>query len=142
MTDKKEKFLFINFGGIGDEILFLPTIQAVKNKFPNSYIVLCTEKRSRSIENLTTIIDEVHTIDQTKNRYWELLKLLLWTRFQKFDYVISSGISKCSICGELAVPCNHEYDNDCDDSCNKCNGIRKVSHKYVEKQTKDVSQNE
>ena len=88
---EKQKFLFINFGGIGDEILFLPTIQGVRNKFLDAEITLCTEKRSRSIENLTTIIDELHTIDQTKNKYFELLKLIFWARIKKFDYIISSG---------------------------------------------------
>ena len=31
-----KKILFINFGGIGDEILFLPVIQGLKKSFPDS----------------------------------------------------------------------------------------------------------
>lgn len=88
---KNTKILLINFGGIGDEILFLPTIKAVRMKFSDALITLCTEKRSRSIENLTNLISDLKTIDNTKNRYFELLKLTLWARAQKFDYVISSG---------------------------------------------------
>ena len=41
--EKKKKILFINFGGLGDEILFLPTIQSVKKEFPNSEITLSLE---------------------------------------------------------------------------------------------------
>lgn len=88
---KIKKILFINLGGIGDEILFLPTIQAVRNKFCDADITLCTESRSRSIENLTNIFNRVHTINQKKNRYFELLKLIFWAKFQKFDCIISSG---------------------------------------------------
>ena len=32
------KILFINFGGLGDEILFLPTIISVKKQFPDAEI--------------------------------------------------------------------------------------------------------
>ena len=31
---KRKKVLFINFGGIGDEILFLPTILSFKKQYP------------------------------------------------------------------------------------------------------------
>ena len=47
MYDYKN-ILLINFGGIGDEILFLPVIQSLKNKFPNSKITLCLEGRSKA----------------------------------------------------------------------------------------------
>lgn len=85
------KILLINFGGIGDEILFLPAIRAVRAKFFDAEITLCTEKRSRSIENLTNLINNLKTIDNAKNRYFELLKLVFWARLKKFDYIISSG---------------------------------------------------
>lgn len=43
----KKKILFINFGGLGDEILFLPTIISTKKEFPDSEITLAlrTEKQ-------------------------------------------------------------------------------------------------
>ena len=44
-----KRILFINFGGLGDEILFLPTIQSVKKEFPNSQITLALEERSKGI---------------------------------------------------------------------------------------------
>ena len=54
----KKKILFINFGGLGDEILFLPSIISVKKEFPDSEITLVLEARSRGITSLTNIIDE------------------------------------------------------------------------------------
>ena len=58
MSEKKKNILFINFGGLGDEILFLPTIISVKKEFPNSKITLALEPRSRGIINLTNVKNE------------------------------------------------------------------------------------
>ena len=88
----KKKILFINFGGLGDEILFLPTIISTKKEFPDSEITLAMEPRSKGILSLTKIIDNTIFADiKNKNKYIELLKLLfkIWTK--KFDIVISSG---------------------------------------------------
>lgn len=90
-----KRILFINFGGLGDEILFLPTIQAVKQEFPNSEITLALEKRSQGITSLTDIIDHTLLADiKGKFKYLDLFKLLvkIWTR--KFDIVVSSGSNK------------------------------------------------
>lgn len=90
-----ERALFINFGGIGDEVLFLPTLQCFKNKYPQSNITLCLEPRSQSIKNLSPLIDNVLPIDiKGKNKYLELLKLIIEARKGKFDIVISSGGNK------------------------------------------------
>lgn len=87
--------LFINFGGIGDEVLFLPTLQSFKNKFPNSEITLALEPRSKSIKDLSPLIDDVLLIDiKGKNKYIELLKLIFEARKGKFDAVFSSGGNK------------------------------------------------
>jgi len=90
--DNKKKILFINFGGIGDEILFLPTIQSVKKEFPNSEITLALEERSSSITLLTDVIDNTLFANiKSKNKNLELLKLLIKIWQKKFDLVISSG---------------------------------------------------
>ena len=91
----KKKILFINFGGLGDEILFLPSIISVKREFPDSEITLALEPRSKGVTSLTNIIDETLFADiKGKGKYIELLKLLfkIWTK--KFDVVISSGSNK------------------------------------------------
>lgn len=90
-----KRILFINFGGLGDEILFLPTIQAVKKVFPNSYINLALEKRSKGIMDLTNVIDDtLFTEIKNKNKYIELIKLLIKIWKKKYDIVISSGSNK------------------------------------------------
>lgn len=93
--DKKKKILFINFGGLGDEILFLPTIQAVKNEFPNSEITLALEERSKGVIQLTDVIDKVLFANiKNKDKFLQLLKLLLKIWLKRFDLVISSGSNK------------------------------------------------
>ena len=87
--------LAINFGGIGDEIFFLPTLISLKKEFPNSRITLALEPRSKSIKDLTNIIDDLFLIDiKVKNKYAELTKLIFLARKGKFDMVVSSGGNK------------------------------------------------
>ena len=96
MTETKTtKILAINFGGIGDEIFFLPTLISLKKEFPNSKITLTLEPRSKSIKDLTNIIDDMIFIDpKGANKYFEMLKLLIKARQGHFDVVISSGGNK------------------------------------------------
>lgn len=87
--------LAINFGGIGDEIFFLPALISLKKEFPESKITLALEPRSKSVKNLTDIIDDLFLIDiKGKNKYSELLKLVYLARRGHFDMVISSGGNK------------------------------------------------
>ena len=106
--DKKKKILFINFGGLGDEILFLPTIQATKKEFPNSEITLALEERSKGVVELTDVIDKTLFANIKKefplyggglgrglsllNKCLELSKLLFKIWLKRFDVVISSAI--------------------------------------------------
>lgn len=90
-----KRILFINFGGLGDEILFLPTILSVRKQFPDADITLALERRSRGIVSLTDVIN--HTLYANikgKRKYFELFKLLIKIWRKKFDIVISSGSNK------------------------------------------------
>lgn len=90
-----KKILFINFGGLGDEILFLPTILSVKKEFPDSEITLALEPRSKGIMQISDVIDKALFADiKGKNKYFELLKLLLKIWQGKYDIVFSSGANK------------------------------------------------
>lgn len=89
-----DKILFINFGGLGDEILFLPAIISVRKDFPNAKITLALEPRSKGITALTDVIDNVMFADIKKHRYLALIKLLIKIWRGKYDIVISSGSNK------------------------------------------------
>lgn len=91
-----KNILFINYGGIGDEILFLPTINSIKKEFQNAKITLTPEPRSKSIKNLSNDIDELICVDIKAKGFKKYLNILLFiisTWFKKFDCVISSGKS-------------------------------------------------
>ncbi len=90
------KVLFINYGGIGDEILFLPTIQGFKKLYPKASVTLCLEKRARGIKTLSTDIDSTIEVDIKAGgfkKYFNILKLIFSLWFMGFDTVISSGKS-------------------------------------------------
>lgn len=90
-----KNILAINFGGIGDEIFFLPTLISLKKAFPNSKLTLALEPRSKSVKDLTDIIDDLILIDvKGKKKYAQMLKLLWQARQGKFDLVVSSGGNK------------------------------------------------
>ncbi len=87
--------LAINFGGIGDEIFFLPTLISLKKEFSQAKITLALEPRSKSVKDLTSVIDDLFLIDiKGKNKYMELLKLVFLAWRGNFDMVISSGGNK------------------------------------------------
>ena len=89
---KPKKILMINFGGIGDEILFLPAISSLKKEYPEAKITLVLEPRSKSVKDLSNLIDDVICVDiKGKHKYLELFKFILKARAGKFDMVFSSG---------------------------------------------------
>ncbi len=90
-----KRICVINFGGIGDEILFLPTLLSLKKQFPYASITLALEPRSKGIKDLTDVIDDLFLIDvKGQNKYKELLKFLFLAQKGKFDMIISSGANK------------------------------------------------
>jgi ADP-heptose:LPS heptosyltransferase len=93
--DNVKKILAINFGGIGDEIMFLPALISLKKEFHDAKITLTLEPRSKGIKDLTDIIDELFLIDvKSKNKYFELVKLIFLARRGHFDLAVSAGGNK------------------------------------------------
>ena len=87
-----QRILAINFGGIGDEILFFPVIQGLRETYPNSRITMLVEPRCAGIGAFNPAIDEVMTFDiKAKPGPAELMALVGELRKRKFDLAISSG---------------------------------------------------
>lgn len=107
------KILAINFGGIGDEILFLPALISLKKAYPNAKITLALEPRSKGIKDLTDTVDELFLVDiKSKSKYFELLKLIFLARRGNFDMVVSSGGSTfiSIILFLTGIKCRYGYD--------------------------------
>jgi lipopolysaccharide heptosyltransferase II len=87
-----QRILAINFGGIGDELLFFPVIQGLRETYPNSRITMLVEPRCAGIGAFNPAIDEVITFDiKAKPGPAELMGLVGELRKRKFDLAISSG---------------------------------------------------
>lgn len=89
-----KNILAINFGGLGDEILFLPALISLKKEFPDSKITLALEPRSKSVQQLTDIIDDLIFVDIKRaglGKYIQIMDFIVKAMFGNFDIVVSSG---------------------------------------------------
>lgn len=86
------RILLINFGGIGDEILFFPVIEDLRMHYPDAQISVVVEPRCRSIMEHNYFIDRVLCFDIKKNKApGDLLELLGLLRNEAPDLIVSSG---------------------------------------------------
>ena len=89
-----KKIAFVNFGGIGDEILFAPVIEEVRKYLPQAHTTLFLEDRSRSVKELLPQVDTIKELNvQGQSRVQTFFHLWRMLRSQYYDAVISSGSS-------------------------------------------------
>lgn len=91
----QRKLLAINFGGLGDEVLFLPTLQSIKSQHASWRITLLTEPRGSAIAQISDLIDDNLTFDIKKRPLQpaDYLTLLNMVRSGGYEIVVSSGSS-------------------------------------------------
>jgi ADP-heptose:LPS heptosyltransferase len=89
-----DTILVVNFGGIGDEILFFPVIQSLKEAYPKARLTALVEPRCEGIMRFNPAIDHVEVFD-AKNRpsVIAFAALVLRLRRQRFDLTITAGSS-------------------------------------------------
>lgn len=87
--------LIIDFGQLGDVILSLPALKAVREKFPDARITVLVGTANAQIVELSRFADEVKAVDRVKlrdsSKLWsirEILKLVAEIRRRKFDFII------------------------------------------------------
>lgn len=89
-----ERILLINFGGIGDEILFFPVIKALRQHYPETHLSILVEPRCRNIMEHHYYLDEVLTFDIKHRKHpSDLLELLSLLKSADPELIISSGSS-------------------------------------------------
>lgn len=81
------RVLFIRPGGIGDAVLLIPVISAIKEKFPKAEITVLAEKRNGSVFLLCPMIDRTLRYDNPtemirvmQNRYDVVIDTEQWYR--------------------------------------------------------------
>lgn len=87
VPDKIERILIIRPGGIGDAVLLLPSVTALKARFPGAGIDLLCEKRNAGVFGLSTQIDHIYSYDKglelfrcMKNKYDVVIDTEQWHR--------------------------------------------------------------
>lgn len=90
-----QNILLMHLGQIGDVILSLPAIRAVKRGFPDSKLTLLVPELTIEILEMAGVADDVISIDRVAlrkgNVFWltgQILKLVRKLRKRKFDLVI------------------------------------------------------
>ncbi|MBU0957484.1 MAG: lipopolysaccharide heptosyltransferase II [Nanoarchaeota archaeon] len=87
---KVKKILMIKFSGFGNIVLALPSIRAVKKKYPNSKIVFLTHTINKSIIEKDPVVDKIITFDvnDMKETLKDIFKLISKLRKERFDVVL------------------------------------------------------
>ncbi len=81
-------------GGIGDQLLFFPTLQSLKAIYPSASLDVVAEPRSVVAYRLTTLVDRVWSFDfKDRNSLADWGNLLGNLREQEYSAVISLGQS-------------------------------------------------
>ncbi|WP_013322735.1 glycosyltransferase family 9 protein [Gloeothece verrucosa] len=77
-------------GGIGDQILFFPTLEDLKQKYPNSTLDVIVEPRAKSAYRICPYVHEVLLFDfKDRNGLADYLNLLGVIRDREYDVAIS-----------------------------------------------------
>jgi ADP-heptose:LPS heptosyltransferase len=90
-----QNILIINFGQIGDIVLSLPALRAVREKFPDARLTVMVGKSGAEIIEISKFADEKITVDRVKLRdgnklasIREVLAIAENVRRRRFDFVI------------------------------------------------------
>lgn len=87
---KEKKVITFNLGGLGDQILFLPVLQTLKEKYEK--VKAITESRGKEI--LKILGYEIEEFNPKNGlNLWETFKILTKLRKEKYDITVSSGKS-------------------------------------------------
>lgn len=91
-SDKIKRILLFNLGGLGDQILFIPVIKALIEKFNPEKLSIITERRGRKIYDLLNL-DVIEFNPKEKLSIKETLFLIAKLRSEEFDFSLSTGKS-------------------------------------------------
>jgi len=102
--------LVINFGQLGDVLLSLPALRAIRGRFPQAKITVAVGKLGADVVKLSGYADEALVADRVSVRdgfkpvsVFRLFKLVKDVRRKKFDFVIDlHSLSETNLLGFLS----------------------------------------
>lgn len=97
MFENIGKILIIRLSSIGDVVMSLPTIKAIRDRFPSAYIAFAVENGPKEIVIDNPYLDEVIILDFKRwkknllkiNTWWEILGVIKYIRAKKFNLSIN-----------------------------------------------------
>ncbi len=87
-----KRFLALVPGGVGDQLLFFPTLTTLKRSFPNALIDVVVEPRSASAYRVCGTVNDVLQFDfKAQNSLADIANLLGTIRDRNYNAVLSLG---------------------------------------------------
>jgi ADP-heptose:LPS heptosyltransferase len=95
MTFNPRNILVIDFGQLGDVVMSLPALRAIRGRFPHARITVAVGKPGTAVIEMSGYADAAISVDRNGLRdgfkplsVWRILQLVKDVRARKFDFVI------------------------------------------------------
>jgi ADP-heptose:LPS heptosyltransferase len=110
MSFDPQNILVIDFGQMGDVVLSLPALAAVRRRFPRSRVTVAVGKPGRGVVELAACADEVLVVDRVKLRdgfaplsVARVARFVQDVRRRRFDFVIDlHSLSETNLLGYMS----------------------------------------
>lgn len=110
MNFDPQNILVIDFGQLGDVVLSLPALHAIRAKFPHARITVAVGKPGKQVVEMSNAADETLVVDRVSLRdgskplsVWRIARLVKEVRARRFDFVIDlHSLSETNLLGFLS----------------------------------------
>jgi ADP-heptose:LPS heptosyltransferase len=110
MNFDPQNILVIDFGQLGDVVLSLPALHAIRAKFPRARITVAVGKPGKLVVEMSNAADETLVVDRVSLRdgskplsIWRITRLVKEVRARRFDFVIDlHSLSETNLLGFLS----------------------------------------
>ncbi|HEX8335448.1 MAG TPA: glycosyltransferase family 9 protein [Pyrinomonadaceae bacterium] len=110
MDFEARNILVIDFGQLGDVILSLPALGAVRRRFPRARVTVAVGGAAAAVVEMAGVADEALAVDRVALRdgpkhlsVWQIGRLVMDVRRRKFDFVIDlHSLSETNLLGFLS----------------------------------------
>jgi ADP-heptose:LPS heptosyltransferase len=110
MNFEPQNILVIDFGQLGDVVLSLPALHAVRARFPRARVTVAVGKPGKQIVEMSNAADDTLVVDRVSLRdgskplsVWRIARLVKEVRARRFDFVIDlHSLSETNLLGFLS----------------------------------------
>src|SRR5919107_4148017 len=117
MSFEARNILVIDFGQLGDVVLSLPALGAIRRRFPRARVTVAVGGAAAAVVEMAGVADEALAVDRVALRdgpkhlsVWQIGKLVMDVRRRKFDFVIDlHSLSETNLLGFLSGAAQRLY---------------------------------